>query len=67
MKNNKSYIFDKDLEERFFNGEVFSDKNISVDILKNTELKIYNIKEEFIGLLIYDPIKSFWKPKNIIK
>lgn len=67
LKNNKSYIFDRDLEERFFNGEVFSDKNISVDILKNTELKIYNIKEEFIGLLIYDPIKSFWKPKNIIK
>tara|TARA_B110000196_G_scaffold4109_1_gene3614 strand:+ start:1740 stop:2627 length:888 start_codon:yes stop_codon:yes gene_type:complete len=67
LKNNKSYIFDKDLEERFFNGEVFSDKIISSNILKNTELKIYNIKEEFIGLLIYDPIKSFWKPKNIIK
>ena len=67
LKNNKSYIFDKDLEERFFNGEIFSDKNISSDILKNTELKIYNVNEEFIGLLIYDPIKSFWKPKNIIK
>ena len=45
---------------------VFYDKDISPDILKESELKIYNTKREFIGLLIYDSNKNFWKPKNII-
>jgi tRNA pseudouridine55 synthase len=66
LKKYKSYVLSKDLEERYFQGHVFYDKDISPDILKESELKIYNTKREFIGLLIYDSNKNFWKPKNII-
>jgi tRNA pseudouridine55 synthase len=66
LKNNQSCYFDKDLELKFYEGQVFTDKNISSDILKDSELKIYNSKREFIGLLIYDSKKKFWKPKNIL-
>jgi len=66
LKNNQSCYFDQDFELKFYEGQVFTDKNISSDILKDSELKIYNSKREFIGLLIYDSKKKFWKPKNIL-
>ena len=64
---NKKLIFDKDLEKEYYQGKVFSSENLSLNLLNNEEIKIYNLSNKFIGLLTFDNSKKFWKPKNIIK
>ena len=64
---NKKLIFDKDLEKEYYQGKVFSSENLSLNLLNNEEIKIYNLSNKFIGLLTFDNSKKFWKPKNIIR
>ena len=64
---NKKLIFDKDTENEYYQGKVFYSENLSLNLLNNDEIKIYNLKHKFIGLLTFDKSKKFWKPKNIIR
>ena len=66
LSNNK-LVFDIETEQSYFNGAVFSSENLKLSLLKEQEIKIYNINDKFIGLLTFDKNKKFWKPKNIIR
>ena len=61
------FIMNKKLENEFYQGKVFSSENLSLNLLNNEDIKIYNLNHKFIGLLTFDDSKNFWKPKNIIK
>jgi len=61
------FIMNKKLENEFYQGKVFSSENLSLNLLNNEDIKIYNLNHEFIGLLTFDDSKNFWKPKNIIR
>tara|TARA_B100001996_G_scaffold109221_5_gene82629 strand:- start:4369 stop:5253 length:885 start_codon:yes stop_codon:yes gene_type:complete len=65
--DNKKLVFDNESEQLYFNGTVFSSENLNLSLLKEEEIKIYNINDKFIGLLTFDESKNFWKPKNIIR
>jgi hypothetical protein len=56
----------KKLENEFYQGITFDSKRLELDLLKGYEFKIYNEESEFIGILTYDSIRKFWKPKNLI-
>lgn len=60
------FIMNKKLENEFYQGKVYSSENLSLNLLNNEEIKIYNLNHKFIGLLSFDDSKNFWKPKNII-
>ena len=60
------FIMNKKLENEFYQGKVYSSENLSLNLLNNEEIKIYNLNDKFIGLLSFDDSKNFWKPKNII-
>ena len=53
-------------ENEFYQRKVFASENLSLNLLNNEEIKIYNLNHKFIGLLSFDDSKNFWKPKNII-
>ena len=61
------FIMNKKLENEFYQGKVFSSENLSLNLLNNEDIKIYNLNHKFIGLLTFDDSKNFWKPKNIIR
>tara|TARA_B100000676_G_scaffold283190_1_gene309696 strand:+ start:6652 stop:7536 length:885 start_codon:yes stop_codon:yes gene_type:complete len=67
FSKNKKLIFDKDMEKEYYQGKVFSSESLSLNLLNNEEIKIYNLNHKFIGLLTFDNSKNFWKPKNIIR
>jgi tRNA pseudouridine55 synthase len=60
------FIMNKKLENEFYQGITFDSKRLELDLLKGYEFKIYNEESEFIGILTYDSIRKFWKPKNLI-
>lgn len=66
LSNNK-LVFNTETEQSYFNGTVFSSENLKLSLLKEQEIKIYNVNDKFIGLLTFDKTKKFWKPKNIIR
>ena len=55
------------MEKEYYQGKVFYSENLSLNLLNNDEIKIYNLNHKFIGLLTFDKSKKFWKPKNIIR
>ena len=61
------FIMNKKLENEFYQGKVFFSENLSLNLLNNEDIKIYNLNHKFIGLLTFDDSKNFWKPKNIIR
>jgi len=65
--NNQSLILNENEEERYYLGNTFQNESFTKNLLKSESVKIYNKSESFIGLLIYDFEKEFWKPKNIIR
>jgi len=67
LKHLPKFIMNKKLENEFYQGKVFSSENLSLNLLNNEDIKIYNLNHKFIGLLTFDDSKNFWKPKNIIR
>jgi tRNA pseudouridine55 synthase len=65
--NNQSLVLNENEEERYYLGNTFQNENFTKKLLKSENVKIYNKSERFMGLLIYDFEKEFWKPKNIIR
>ncbi len=65
--NNPSLVLNENDEERYYLGNTFQNEIFIKNLLKSESVKIYNKSERFIGLLIYDFEKEFWKPKNIIR
>ncbi|MEC7838343.1 MAG: tRNA pseudouridine(55) synthase TruB [Chloroflexota bacterium] len=65
--NNPSLVLNENDEERYYLGNTFQNEIFTKNLLKSESVKIYNKSERFMGLLIYDFEKEFWKPKNIIR
>jgi len=65
--NNQSLVLNENQEKRYYLGNTLQNEIFTKNLLKSEIVKIYNKNERFIGLLIYDFKKEFWKPKNIIR
>ena len=57
------FIMNKKLENEFYQGKVFSSENLSLNLLNNEDIKIYNLNHKFIGLLTFDDSKNFGNQK----
>jgi len=67
LVSNPKLNFDFETEKSYLNGGVFTSENLNLNLLNDEDIKIYNSNDVFIGLLTFDKVKKFWKPKNIIK
>ena len=67
LSSNPKLNFDFETEKSYLNGGVFTSQNLNLNLLNDEDIKIYNNNDVFIGLLTFDKVKKFWKPKNIIK
>ena len=67
LSSNPKLNFDFETEKSYLNGGVFTSENLNLNLLNDEDIKIYNNNDVFIGLLTFDKVKKFWKPKNIIK
>ena len=67
LSSNPKLNFDFETEKSYLNGGVFTSENLNLNLLIDEDIKIYNNNDVFIGLLTFDKVKKFWKPKNIIK
>lgn len=67
LVSNPKLNFDFETEKSYLNGGVFTSENLNLNLLNDEDIKIYNNNDVFIGLLTFDKLKKFWKPKNIIK
>lgn len=67
LVSNPKLNFDFETEKSYLNGGVFTSENLNLNLLNDEDIKIYNNNDVFIGLLTFDKVKKFWKPKNIIK
>ncbi|MBA46696.1 MAG: tRNA pseudouridine(55) synthase TruB [Dehalococcoidia bacterium] len=67
LVSNPKLSFDFETEKSYLNGGVFTSENLNLNLLNDEDIKIYNNNDVFIGLLTFDKVKKFWKPKNIIK
>ena len=67
LVSNPKLNFDFETEKSYLNGGVFTSENLNLNLLNDEDIKIYNTNDVFIGLLTFDKVKKFWKPKNIIK